>query len=134
MNRLFVDWFYFFAILNPSDAAHSRAVEFSRQNTAALITTTAVLTEVADGLARSANRGALKRIIASFRAVAANELVALTDGLFEKGIALYDARRDKQWSLTDCISFVVMNERGLHEALTGDHHFEQAGFMPLLKQ
>jgi predicted nucleic acid-binding protein len=46
---------------------------------------------------------------------------------------LYDARPDKKWTLTDCISFVVMQERGITEALTGDQHFEQAGFTALLK-
>jgi predicted nucleic acid-binding protein len=50
-----------------------------------------------------------------------------------RGIQLYDSRPDKQWSLTDCISFVVMQDRGIVEALTGDHHFEQAGFTALLK-
>jgi hypothetical protein len=53
--------------------------------------------------------------------------------LYEEGIALYRARPDKDWSLTDCISFVVMKARGITEALTGDHHFEQAGFVALLK-
>jgi uncharacterized protein len=53
--------------------------------------------------------------------------------LWEKGIALYNQRPDKKWSLTDCISFVVMQERGLTEALTADQHFEQAGFTSLLK-
>jgi hypothetical protein len=62
MNRLFVDSFYSFAILNPADAAHLTAIEFSKHNTAPLVTTAAVLTEVADGRARSANRGVLKRI------------------------------------------------------------------------
>ena len=51
----------------------------------------------------------------------------------ERGLALYDARPDKQWSLTDCISFLVMQDRRITEALTGDHHFEQAGFTALLK-
>jgi predicted nucleic acid-binding protein len=53
--------------------------------------------------------------------------------LFRRGIELYDNRLDKQWSLTDCISFVVMQQHGITEALTGDHHFEQAGFVALLK-
>jgi len=52
---------------------------------------------------------------------------------FEKGVELYDARPDKEWSLTDCISFVVMSEEQITEALTSDHHFEQAGFTALLK-
>jgi hypothetical protein len=51
--------------------------------------------------------------------------------LFDQGLDLYARRLDKDWSLTDCISFVVMEEHGLHEALTGDNHFEQAGFKPL---
>ncbi len=40
---------------------------------------------------------------------------------------------DKDWTLTDCISFVIMRERNVAEALTGDHHFEQAGFVAMLK-
>lgn len=53
--------------------------------------------------------------------------------LFDAGLELYASRSDKEWSLTDCISFVVMRERGITDALTGDHHFEQAGFVALLK-
>jgi predicted nucleic acid-binding protein len=53
--------------------------------------------------------------------------------LFDQGFELYARRLDKDWSLTDCISFVVMREHGLTHALTGDHHFEQAGFRILLK-
>jgi predicted nucleic acid-binding protein len=45
----------------------------------------------------------------------------------------YRARADKAWSLTDCISFVVMSEHGLSEALTADVHFEQASFRALLR-
>jgi predicted nucleic acid-binding protein len=50
-----------------------------------------------------------------------------------KAIELYSQRPDKEWSLTDCVSFITMQEHGLAEALTGDHHFEQAGFVALLK-
>ena len=52
--------------------------------------------------------------------------------LFDAGVALYHSRTDKDWSLTDCISFVVMSQHGITGALTGDHHFEQAGFKVLL--
>jgi hypothetical protein len=52
--------------------------------------------------------------------------------LFAAGVELYATRPDKEWSLTDCISFVVMEREGLTDALTGDRHFEQAGFKVLL--
>jgi hypothetical protein len=52
---------------------------------------------------------------------------------FDAGVALFAQRPDKHWSLTDCISFIVMRREGLTDALTGDHHFEQAGFNALLK-
>ncbi|MGO9596821.1 MAG: type II toxin-antitoxin system VapC family toxin [Isosphaeraceae bacterium] len=78
-------------------------------------------------------RDAFKRLVSSFRQVGTSQIVATTDELFEKGVALYDERRDKQWSLTDCISFVVMKDHSLQDALTGDHHYEQAGFTALLQ-
>jgi len=54
--------------------------------------------------------------------------------LFTKAVKFYSERMDKEWSLTDCISFVVMKERKLTTALTTDHHFEQAGFRALLRE
>jgi predicted nucleic acid-binding protein len=134
MNCVFADSFYFFALLNPKDTAHRRALEFSQQNQGPIVTTAWVLTELADGLAASANRRAFSRVVDRIRANSDNEIVPPTEELLNRGIALYDARPDKQWSLTDCISFVVMQERKLSRALTGDHHFEQAGFEALLRQ
>ena len=61
-------------------------------------------------------------------------IVDPTRDLFHSGIDLFARRPDKAWSLTDCISFVVMKENRIKEALTGDHHFEQAGFTALLKE
>jgi predicted nucleic acid-binding protein len=59
-------------------------------------------------------------------------VVPASRALLEEGISLYSSRPDKDWSLTDCISFVVMRDEGIIQALTGDHHFEQAGFKALL--
>jgi uncharacterized protein len=61
------------------------------------------------------------------------EIVPSTSDLFQRGTEFFSARPDKEWSLTDCISFVAMNERNITDALTSDHHFEQAGFRILLK-
>jgi uncharacterized protein len=59
--------------------------------------------------------------------------VAASSELLKRGLALYDGRPDKEWQLSDCISFVVMEDEGITDALTGDRHFEQAGFQALLK-
>jgi len=60
-------------------------------------------------------------------------IVPATRKLLEDGISLYRYRRDKDWPLTDCISFVLMEDEKIADALTGDKHFEQAGFNALLK-
>jgi uncharacterized protein len=52
---------------------------------------------------------------------------------FLAGIALYDARPDKEYSLTDCISMQTMRREGLTEVLTNDRHFEQEGFRALFR-
>ena len=61
-------------------------------------------------------------------------IVPLSIELFEQGIALYTARPDKDWSLTDCISFLIMEQLQLREAAATDHHFDQAGFNALLAE
>ena len=61
------------------------------------------------------------------------EIVPADTHLFKRGVDLFEQRQDKEWSLTDCLSFVVMRDKGITEALTGDKHFEQAGFVAILK-
>ena len=133
MTHVFADTFYFFAILNPKDDAHQKALEFATRHEEPIVTTAWVLTELADGLAVTAHRGAFSRLVARLRADPDNEIVPPTEDLMARGIELYDARPDKQWSLTDCISFLVMQDRQITQSLTGDRHFEQAGFTALLK-
>lgn len=133
MKSVFADTLYFIAILNANDAAHSRALAFSNSHDLRLLTTAFVLIELADGLSRSAQRQSLGRLVEALLADPDSTIVPADQRLFEEGRRLYDSRPDKSWSLTDCISFAVMKEQGLTEALTGDHHFEQAGFTALLK-
>ena len=89
--------------------------------------------EVGDGLSHLGNRPRFVRLLELLRTQADAEVLSASDQLFRLGCELHAQRPDKEWSLTDCTSFVLMQQRGLEEALTADHHFEQAGFRVLMK-
>jgi len=133
MTAVFADSFYYLAVMNADDAAHERAVRVSDSLGGPVVTTAWVLTEVADALAAPGQRSGFLALLEALRVDPEVSIVPPNEDLFEAGISLYSRRPDKDWSLTDCISFVVMQERGMTEALTGDRHFEQAGFMALLR-
>lgn len=113
--------------------SHAKAVEWSKAYRGRLVTTEWVLIELADGLASSRQRSLFPEVRRDLLANPQYQVVSLDMPLYERGLALYEARPDKEWSLTDCISFVVMKRDGITDVLTGDHHFEQAGFVTLLK-
>ena len=133
MSAVFADAFYFLARLNPADESHEQAVRVGTQETRPIVTTAWVLTEVADAMSSPANRPAFLRLLETLKSSQDVKIIPTTVELFDRGVQLYAERADKEWSLTDCISFVVMADGGLADALTGDHHFEQAGFKALLK-
>ncbi|MEL6778344.1 MAG: hypothetical protein AAFO06_13905, partial [Cyanobacteria bacterium J06597_16] len=60
------------------------------------------------------------------------EIVPLSESLYFKALSLFQDRMDKEWGLVDCVSFIVMKERGITQALTCDQHFQQMGFQALL--
>lgn len=133
MPALFADTAYFLALTNPRDALHASARSWSETLIRPVVTTSWVVQELADGLCAPATRAAFIRIFASMEADPETTIIPFEAPLWRRGLELYARRPDKAWSLTDCISFVVMSERDLTEALTGDHHFEQAGFRALLR-
>jgi predicted nucleic acid-binding protein len=97
-----------------------------------IVTTEWVLAEVADAMAGSVNRLAAAAFIRDLCSDPNVTVVRASSDWFERGLQLYEQHRDKDWSLTDCISFAIMKKEALTEALTGDHHFAQAGFRLLL--
>jgi predicted nucleic acid-binding protein len=128
---VFGDAFYWVALLNRRDAYHDRVKRQAIAYGGSILTTQWVLAEVADALAASKARESVRPF---FQELASNDAFTLLDAtgsLFRRGLGLYHDRPDKHWSLTDCISFVVMKEYGVSEALTGDQHFAQAGFTVL---
>ena len=130
---VFADTFHFLALLNSSDAAHVRAIEASCVAGREFVTTEFVRLELADALAHPRDRVEFFVVRDAIINDASFHIVPASTELLARGIQFYRERTDKEWSLTDCISFVVMAEKGLSEVLTGDRDFEQAGFKLLLK-
>lgn len=133
MRKVFADTFYFFALLSDQDEGHARALFWTESFRGRLVTSEWVLLELADGLAASRQRDLFVPLRRSLLADPNYQIIGLDPSLHVQGAELYAARPDKQWSLTDCISFVIMEQEGVSEALTGDQHFEQAGFTAILK-
>ena len=133
MKMVFADTFYYIAFLSPSDLAHEQTRAFTQNYSGKMITTEWVLTELADGLAAPVTRQRCGAFIDWLRRDMDITIVPATTDLFNAGLSLYRTRDDKKWSLTDCISFIVMEREGIKEVLTGNHNFEQAGFKALLR-
>lgn len=133
MKAIFADSYYYIALLSRDDAKHQRAVHLSHEQCLPTITTTWVLTEVADAMALPNQRGCFLALHRQLLEDPTVTIIPASQQLFDAGIELFAKRPDKSWPLTDCISFVVMESYGLTDALTGDHHFEQAGFTALMK-
>jgi predicted nucleic acid-binding protein len=132
VKRVFADTHFFIALLNARDQSHAQALRIEQGPRLHLITTRWVLAELADAMALPAHRARAARFLTLAKANPWLTILDATDALFDQGCDLYAKRPDKEWSLTDCISFVAMANEGLAEALTGDRHFEQAGFKMLL--
>jgi predicted nucleic acid-binding protein len=134
MRTIFVDSFYYLALLNPRDAAHARAIAASAGLSGRLVTTAYVLTEVADALSAPRDRPRFLALLDTLEADPEVTIIPSSEELFRRGVDLYRQRPDKDWPLTDCLSFIVMGDIGASEVLTGDHHFQQAGFRALLME
>ncbi len=132
---LFIDTGYVYALINARDQWHDKAMEWRQKISAEkslLLTTEFILAEIADGLAAVTFRQAAFQTIRVLATSPLVQLIPASSELFQAGLALYESRADKDWGLTDCISFVVMTEHDLTDALTTNDHFRQAGFRPLL--
>ena len=130
---VFADTFALIAWLNPSDNAHAQVAAYLDTFTGKMVTTEWVLVELADALSAPTARGIAVAFLRAVRADPQFEVVGYSQSVYEAGFTLFADRPDKGWSLTDCISFSVMADRKLTDALTADQHFVQAGFRALFK-
>ncbi len=136
MRKVFVDTAAWLALINIKDDFHHSAINIRKQlkrEGYSFVTTDFVFLEVADALTSPQFRKQTIMFINRFRSLPDLLVIPVSDTLFQEGWQLYSQRLDKDWGLTDCISFVVMQQESITEAFTTDKHFEQAGFIRLLK-
>ena len=132
MTKSLIDTSYIIALVSERDENHEKAnelvAEYDKQQ---LCVTDAVLLEIGNALARNHKQKAIEIIEQAFGSDRI-EVIRVDESLFDKGFELYKSHADKTWGLVDCISFVVMRENGITDALTSDKHFVQAGFRALM--
>jgi predicted nucleic acid-binding protein len=126
MTEVLVDSYFWLGAINCRDPYHAQILQTPKPPRG--VTTDAVLLEVMDALSSPRVRETAAQFWKHIHADSDLVIVRLDEKLLNRAVAIYEQHRDKAWSLTDCTSFVVMKDRGIAEALTADHHFEQAGF------
>ena len=133
--ELFLDTSYVIALSVTNDRHHGQALRLAEQieeKHVRLVTTRAILLEIGNALSKERYRPAAVKLIEALENDPSAEIVPLSEELFSRAFQLYKGRTDKEWGLTDCLSFVRMKREGMTEALTADDHFRQAGFQALL--
>ncbi len=125
----FVDAWFFIGVLDRHDEHYGRVQRLvHRVQQAHLVTHEAVFYEVLAYFSDEGAQSRLRAVEAVRSALVKMEVVQSTTGIFLDALDRYAARPDKEYSLTDCISMIVMEQRGIRHVLTNDHHFTQAGF------
>jgi predicted nucleic acid-binding protein len=135
MRTIFIDTFCLIASSVQRDANHLRVhtvMQTLEQANARFVTTDAVLVEFCNALSKAALRSIAASTVRLLRARDDIDIVHITREIFDRALILYETRSDKDWGLTDCMSFEVMKSQRIKDALTGDHHFAQAGFKTLM--
>ena len=135
-RMLFADSGHWIALLHPRDQMHERAkLVAAGLGPVAIVTTQMALAEELNHLSREGERfrNLAVQMVRELEGSPDVEIVPQTDAQFRAAVERYASRSDQRWSLTDCASFLVVEERNLTEALAYDRDFEQAGFVALLR-
>ncbi len=134
MRPLFVDTGYLIALEAADDQQHKNAVFYWNElinNLPLIVTTSLVLNEVVTFFNSRNNHAKAVEIGTNILNSPSTKFIHVDKPLFHEGWLYFKKHNDKTYSLTDCISFVVMNQHGIKTALTFDAHFIQAGFESL---
>jgi predicted nucleic acid-binding protein len=132
MSIIFADSFYWIALLSSKDTWHSRVIEWSQSNpNQSLVITDGIIDEIFAHFSKQGDiiRGKVIELYQSILDDPSIQLISYNQELRQAGIELYQKRPDKGYSLTDCISMIVMKKLNISEVLTNDKHFSQEGFV-----
>ena len=134
-SEVFLDTAYAIALSSKTDQFHNKAILLAdqlREQEIRIVTTRAIMMEIGNAFSKQRFRTIAIKLLQSMDNNQDIEIIPFSEQLYQQAFNLYCERPDKEWGLIDCISFVVMKERRLVEALTNDNHFAQAGFTPLM--
>ncbi|MCC6124832.1 MAG: type II toxin-antitoxin system VapC family toxin [Pirellulales bacterium] len=132
---VFLDTSFVLAMENIDDPLHGSALNWERrlaETNTAFISHWGIILEIGDGYSKIGRRMKGQKILDRLLKEEGFYIFPLTDSLIHEGLSIYQTRLDKEWGLTDCISFALMRQEGIEDALTSDVHFRQAGFQTLL--
>ena len=132
MKAVFADTSYYLALVNSLDRFHSATCRWTSSFVGTSVTTAWVVSELANAMSQACNRPFFLSLLHDLRTDGRVTIVPPTKELYDRGLDLYAHRLDKDWSLTDCISFLVMEDHRLQDVATLDRHFAQAGFNILI--
>lgn len=133
MKLVFADTSFYQAVLNPRDRWHEAARGLSNTSRGRVLASEYVLCELGALMSQGRLRPLFLELVRELQAAPCVEIIPASHEHFEAGLDLFSDRPDKEWSLTDCISLALMRTHEIAEALSTDHHFEQAGFRTLLR-
>ena len=136
MKRIFADTSYWIALFNPRDELQARAVAAAQSHSEdQIVTSEMVLVEFLNGFSDRGPRlrRAASKAVKTLHGSPNVTVIPQTSDQFQRALDRYEERIDKDWSLTDCASFLIMEAEGIESALTHDQHFAQAAFQALLR-
>ena len=136
-SKVFLDTAYAIALSSEQDDYHGLALQIADELEAertSIVTTQAILLEIGNALSKHRFRHAAVALLQALELDTSVEIVPFSQELYDRAFALFSQRPDKDWGLIDCVSFIVMRDHGIIQALTTDDHYRQAGFQAIMRQ
>ena len=136
-SKVFLDTAYAISLSSEQDNLHELALQIAddlEKEHTVIVTTQAILLEIGNALSKQRFRRSAVTLLQALETDPSVEIIPFSHELYNRAFALFRERPDKDWGLIDCVSFIVMQEQGITQALTADDHYRQAGFQVLMRR